>query len=220
MKQIATIALAAATLLVGADVHAQAPGAAPVDPAPPAAHTQGWDGHQSWGVGLRTVSKALRDAEADDDVEPTEFGGGGLQLRYRSSARWEFELAIEGSSAELYDGDLVHHSAGATLAVLYHMRPHRNWDWYLLAGVGGTEERFEQTNKGDTEDLVFSQAHVHLGVGLERRFRSFGIGAELRLIGAGLDPEAGDAPRYMEGAAPVPESSSGGQFNLTGTYYF
>jgi hypothetical protein len=223
MKKIT--ALVPLVLLAAAGpASAQAPGSAPAptaDPAP-APRADGWEGHQtSWGIGLRTVGKSLAAKGDDDRDDAVDMGGGGLTVRYRLNRRWELDLALESAEGELADGLVTRTSGGATLAALYHMRPDRNWDWYVLAGLGGSEERLSREGKGgEMIEESFSQAHVHLGVGLERRFRRFGIGAELRAIGAALNTEEGDAPAYMEGQTPIPEESSGGQLNITATYYF
>src|SRR5512134_38845 len=90
------------------------------------------------GVGLHAVSLAIANRE-DPDAEPTHLGGGGLQLRYRLTPRWELELGFStlretDEDGMVVDGPEIH---TATLGAMFHMRPGRRWDWYLIGAIGG-----------------------------------------------------------------------------------
>jgi len=197
-----------------------APVAAPVVVVAPA---QGWDGQQHWGIGLRLTSLSLR--QGDDPDTEMAYAGGGLQLRYRLNARWELELSAEHVVEQSPDGDGPveggQELGSGTLAALFHMRPHSRWDWYLLAGIGGTQDGREELS--EEQRKASAQGHVHLGIGLERRFRRFGIAAELRAVGMAPREEQSDAP-VAAGAMTTPEQeqpeTSGGQLNIAATYYF
>lgn len=231
------LAFAAALSVVAfhaAPALAQAPGncdcAVPVVVAPQP--SQGWQG-QRFGVGLRFSSISLS-PENDPDSE-TEFAGGGLQLRYRINARWELEGAIDGGREQLEDGSegSVHLSM-MTVSALFHLRPYRRWDIYALAGIGGAAAHQEGMDPDDAPQF----GHVALGIGVERRFRRFGIAAELRMIGmspseddtATAQPPTPDTrpdgstgmavPPLDEPAVIEDDGIGGGQFSLVANYYF
>jgi hypothetical protein len=180
----------------------------------------GWDGRQHWGIGLRATSLGLR--TGDDPNSEMHYVGGGLQLRYRLNARWELELSAEHVT-EQRDGQGVVEGgaelASGTLAALFHMRPYARWDWYLLAGAGGTQDGRKDLT--DEQRKASAQGHVHLGVGVERRFHHLGIAAELRAVGmAKKDDPAGAKMTDTTGTTTSDPQQSGGQFNLAATYYF
>jgi opacity protein-like surface antigen len=229
------LAFAAALALLALDAApalAQAPGncecaAPPVVTITPI-QTQGWQG-QRFGVGLRLSSISL--SPKSDPDSHADFAGGGLQLRYRINARWEIEGAIDGGREQLDDG-----SEGSTqlsivtASAIFHLRPHHNWDVYALAGIGGAAAHAE----GMDPDAAPQFGAFVLGAGVERRFRRFGIAAELRVIG--LQPSEDDSDvatdlALPEGSAgmllpPIDDGSAaddgiaGGSFSLVGNYYF
>ena len=59
-----------------------------------------------------------------------------------------------------------------------------------------------------------------VGVGVERRFDSVGIAAQLYGVGLERNDEELDGPAYVGREGPVPERSSGGLFQIVGNYYF
>ncbi len=214
-------AVALGLLIAAAPAAAQAPGQgpggynpapAPPPPAPPRIET--------WSVGAHIASLSLAPKGDNSGDAQTDMGGGGLHVRYRMTPRWGFELSLDDVKGDIADG-MTRESGSATLSVALHLRPGHRWDWYLLAGFGGgTEKVTRQSKSGDSIEETFNQSHAQLGAGLERRFGSFGVSAELRLIGAKVDPDKGDAPSYTDMTAPIPFESSGGSFRLAGTYYF
>ncbi|MCB9561585.1 MAG: hypothetical protein H6709_09485 [Kofleriaceae bacterium] len=220
---LATLGVAA-TALVASPAHADsnAPGAcdcgaaAPVE-APAAA---GWDGTR-WGVSLRLGSLTLHPDASPDAT--TDYGGGGVQVRYRLGARWELEVTSDGYS-QPEDQDRSQVLSLATLGARFHLTPYRRWDWYLLAGVGGAREVSRDMAPADAP----AQGVVALGGGVERRFGHFGISAELRAVGVAA-PDGGDvaapvagtmrAPGGGAAAAPA-DGTSGGGFTIAATYHF
>jgi hypothetical protein len=232
------LSLAAVPVAV-ATASAQPAGAAPgacetcYSPAPvAAAPAPEVDTSRRWGVGLRMTSFAIAN-RADPEGEPDQLGGGGLQIRYRFARRWEAELGFDGLShhhdddgatrAENEGPELV----STSLAALYHFRPERRWDWYVLAGIGSIAPP-------DEDDGAQVRGAFHLGIGIERRWRKIGIGAELRAVG--IAPVDGDEAAPATGTArvadpstttPAPpaegrdeEGDSAGQFSIRATYYF
>src|SRR5688500_5116898 len=101
--------------------------AAPVVVAPPAPEV---DPSRRFGVGLHIASLAIADRD-NPDADPTQLGGGGLQIRYKLTPRWELELGLstmrEHDDEHMPVGPEMH---AATLGALFHMRPGRRWDWY------------------------------------------------------------------------------------------
>lgn len=178
-----------------------------------------------WGIGLRATSMALA-PESSPDAE-TQYSGGGLQLRYRLKPRWQLELSMDHFQERLENGDEgTRQLDSVTLAALYHFRPYARWDWYLLAGIGGTGDGDPEAS--DEAREASQMGHIALGAGVERRFGHFAIGAELRMIGmAPPEEEERDvpvmptsAPGMTVPAAEADEGISGGQFSIAGTYYF
>lgn len=180
-----------------------------------------------WGIGLRMTSMTL--APENDPEAETEYGGGGLQLRYRLRPRWQLELSIDHVTERLEDGEMgTRQLQSATLAAQYHFRPYARWDWYALVGIGGTANGDPEIS--DEERRASEVGHFHLGAGIERRFRHFAIGAELRAVGmAPHDDELEDAPQddpVQPTGMTVPTeeiertATNGGQLTIAATYYF
>lgn len=227
-----TIAGAAAGLaFTAADASAQAEGgppgacacAAPIAPAVAAPASL-----PRWGVGLRATSMGL--APESNPEAQTQYGGGGLQLRYRVRPRWQLELAVEHFTEKLENGDDgTRHLDSVVLSASYHFRPYARWDWYVLAGLGGISDGAPDIS--DEEREASRMGQVHVGAGVERRFRRFAIGAELRGVGMS-PPDEEVAPARADEPAGAPsapamtlpgarlEELSGGQLTIAGTYYF
>lgn len=179
----------------------------------------------TWGIGLHMTSLTLAAKESPD--AKTQYGGGGLQLRYRVAPRWQLELSLDHVREQHDDGtEGDRHLQSVTFAALYHLRPHARWDWYLLAGVGATGDG--NPDLSDEAREASQAGHVHVGAGVERRFRHVGIAAELRAVGIAppeaddgdkIQPVAGDAAMTVPSPAEA-EGLSGGQLTIAATYYF
>jgi hypothetical protein len=221
---LSTAGLAAATY-VTADAQV-GPGACDCAVAPaPVVMVEAPPSLPTWGIGLRMTSMSLA-PESNPDAE-TEYGGGGLQVRYRLAPRWQLELAFDHVTEQLENGEMgTRQLQSATLAAQYHFRPYNRWDWYAMVGIGGTANGDPEIS--DEEREASSVGHVALGVGLERRWNHFALGLELRAVGlAPREPEdvpETDPVRPTGMSVPtqeiVSESTSGGQATLAATYYF
>jgi hypothetical protein len=188
-----------------------------------AAGAEPWDGEQKWAVGLHGAALGLEPADAPEDK--IELAGHGLHARYRINARWEVELSAEKMLSNPDDSATSREARAVTLSALVHLTPHKQWAWYLIGGIGGTDERVSYLNAaGANVNAEIEHSHVHLGVGLERRFRRFGIGVQLRAVGMTLKHESDD-DRSIQLEQPhqpgaIPEESSGAQLNVAAAYYF
>jgi hypothetical protein len=176
-----------------------------------------------WGIGLRATSLSL--APESDHEAQTEYGGGGFHVRYRVRPKWQLELSTAHVTERLEDGgEGERQLQSVTLAALYHFNPYARWDWYVLAGFGGTGDASPDISDEQREDS--QMGHFALGAGIERRFRRFGISAELRVVGmAPPEEEDDDAPAVPTAPAmtlpgEAGEPMSGGQFSIAATYYF
>lgn len=198
--------------------------APPLAPAP--APSEGWDGSR-WGIGLRLSSTSFTD-EANPDAEPTQFGGGGIEIGYRLGARWEFTLELGGGQEKLEDGsEGTRQMSAATLAANYHLRPYRAWDVVLAAGFGSTT--IVEEGASDEMREAAARGHIKLGVAVERRLRRWPVGLSIGLSMIGVAPAEEDAPDAPTTQVPpaMPElvddedeGVSGGELTLGATYYF
>ncbi len=206
----------AAALALGLVFHAvpamAQPGAAPVV-QPPA--TSAPTPFKRWGIGLHTSSGEMSSSLNPDNK--IKFGGGGLHVSYRVNHRWGFQVSLDATKGEYAPG-IDRDSRPMTLAATLHLGNSPTWDWYLLAGFGGSREIVTSMDPNGREiELEYRQVHVHMGGGLEYRWGSIGLGAEFRIVGAARDEN------YTQGApaeGPVPEESSGAMLRLVGTYHF
>jgi hypothetical protein len=204
-----------------------APPAAPAygyGPAVPIVVPQSPDLVHRLGVGLHGMGLAIANRE-DPDADPTQLGGGGLQVRYRLTRRWELELGI--GALQQHDEETgepigsVFHTA--TLGALFHMRPGHHWDWYLVGALGAMHEG-EHDDDHDTRD---ARPMAQLGIGVQYRWTHLAIGADFRAVGIGpLEKDAAEpgAPttqgKIGGGSTSDDEGDAGGQFTLAATYYF
>lgn len=186
---------------------------------------QPWDGEQHWGIGAHASGVGLSASDAEgDEARSFELGGGGIQLRYRLNWRWSFEAEIDGVSGQLEDNGPTRRSSGLGLAAIFHINPYQAWTWHVLAGFGGGRDdiRFLEfvDDKPMRGEVSFSHGMFQLGGGVERRFRKFGVGIELRLLGMTRNDDDLDGPAFEGMDEPAPREESGGRFNLYANYYF
>lgn len=167
-----------------------------------------------WGLGLHLQSMTVADPAAMEG-EGTNYGGAGLQVRYRVSPRWQLELTAGHVTEQDVDEAVARHLDTAALSALYHLRPYARWDLYLIGGLGvtsdgdpdATDEAKEASRLGD----------VQLGVGVERRFGRIGIGAELRAVfQAERETDAATLMTTDDEEAP----RGAGKVAFGATYYF
>lgn len=178
----------------------------PPPPPPPPAQL----GHR-WGVGLRLTSQQVAPESAPD--EAIQLGGGGLHVRWRFARGFSIELELEGVESDPEATYRRSHGM-TTVALAWHLTPGGVWDWFVLAGIGGGQAEVSyQGADGHTMRYRYDQTHARLAVGLERRWHRLGIGAEVGAVGMAKNG-AEEAPRDDR------MQLSGGQLNLSATYYF
>jgi hypothetical protein len=223
---LSTVALAQGAPGDCGDCYAAAPVVVPV--AAPAPEV---DLSRRLGVGLHVASLAIANHD-DPDAEPTQLGGGGLQVRYKLTPRWELELGL--SALRQHDDDgmptgpILH---SATLGALFHMRPGKRWDWYLVGAVGGLHEGEHDDANAEHQGRAMAQ----LGIGVDHRWGRLGVGLELRAVGIAPEEDDGrasatDAAARTAGTGgttttpPAVEDDRrgdhGAQVSLGATYYF
>lgn len=167
-----------------------------------------------WGLGLHLQSLTIADPAAMDG-EGTPYGGGGLQVRYRLSPRWQLELAAGHVTEQDVDEAVARHLDTVALSAQYHPRPFARWDLYLVAGLGATSDG--DPDATDEAKEASRIGDVQLGVGVERRFGRIGVGAELRAVFQ-AEPEPDDAALMTTGDDE--RARGAGKLALGATYYF
>ena len=180
-----------------------------------------------WAIALHLGSATISPTDTPD--QKSEWGGGGLELRYRLAPRWELGLAVDGGREQLADGSQGDRTLErTTLSARFHPRPYATWDFYGIAGVGSAAI-------GTVDQPPPPDAHRGLGtlgLGVERRFGHIGIAAELSMLGIGA-PKAQETPVAMPVAASAPGATTappamttadngygGGSFTLAASYAF
>ena len=236
--------LVLASLFVAATAYAQAPGdyygdegtgapgmSDPVAPTPPAPPLR----NQRWSIGLGIGSMSLAPHNAPDNE--TEYGVGQLAVRYLATRHLEIELAVGGGTEKLEDGKEGDREVSqGVLALRYRFSPGRNWNWWLMAGMGSLAvTRHEAT---DEERDLAQQSTLQFGAGLERRWSRFALQLEFRAVGVKAHelqdmPVTGTVSVDPSGMTKTPEppppgttttnagdGMKGGQVIFSGNYYF
>jgi len=178
-----------------------------------------------WGIGVHLGGLGVtseRDRDDGGDADKTDLGLVGLQLRFRLHRRWELELDVSAMGGELSGpGDTRRTTGAVILGGMFHINPDSRWLWSVLLGVGGARDRIWYEKNGDrVTQAEFAEGLVRLGIGLERRFGSWGLAAQLYGVGLARDEDQLDGPEFVGRDGPVPEKSSGGLFQLVASYYF
>ncbi|MBK9030347.1 MAG: outer membrane beta-barrel protein [Myxococcales bacterium] len=193
-----------------------APGSCDCAVTPPAAAPAPAPRLARWGVGVHLASITLPDPTGMDDGG-TSYGGGGLQLRYRLSPRWQLELSAAHAQEQDVDASVARQLDSVAISALYHLRPFARWDVYLVAGLGATSDG--DPDATDEARQASQMGDVRFGGGVERRIGKIGVGAELRAIVVGQREP--DATARMAGAPAAAEPQrGGGALTLGATYYF
>ena len=224
------LALATAPLFLAATAYAQAPGdysggdyyagpsAAPIVApqvvvAPPPPPTVG---RFSVSLGLGSMSLAADNAEKG---QTTDFAIGQIALRYRAWRHLELELSFAGGNQQLTDeqgggeGDLK--IAHITLAARYRFGVEKHFNWWLMAGFGGTT--IAPKNATSDEAEMQQRGHGMLGIGAEYRWTHFALQAEAK--GIGVSPTEAEQ-QYADDTGMDATGLGGGSFTLAGAYYF
>jgi len=225
---LVSVALALGLFLAAAHQAAAQPPAPPFAVQPPGAVpviiVQPRPRMHRWGIGVHLGGMGVRKHEDDgnDDGPKTDLGLVGLQLRYRLHRRWELELAFSYMEGQLPDlGDTRRSTASLILGGMFHINPDSRWLWSVLFGIGGARDAIWYEKQGDRiVQSEFAEGLVRLGVGLERRFESWGLAAQLYGVGLERDDDKLDGPAYVDRDGPVPQHSSACLFQLVASYYF
>ena len=166
------------------------------------------------GVTGRVVSLGLTDGTTE-----TQYGGGGIAASYRINRRWEIVLALDALDAP--EGPDLH---STTLAARFHLTPHKKWDWYAVAGIGGLHEVPLEGEAEANEGVT--RGRFNLGVGLQRRWPRWSLGAEFQMVGVGPKEEVTEpmSTTARETTPPtamaVDEGLSGGELTIAATLFF
>jgi hypothetical protein len=221
------LALASAPLFLAATAHAQAPGdyagdyyagpsAAPIvqpqavvaPPPPPSV------GRFSVALGVGSMSLAAEESE-----QTTDFAIGEIALRYRGWRHLELELSFAGGNQQLSEeqgggeGDLK--IAHITLAARYRFGIQNHFNWWLMAGFGGTTIAPKGASSDEAE--MQQRAHGMLGIGAEYRWTKFALQAEAK--GIGVSPTEAEQ-EYADNYGMEATGLGGGSFTIAGAYYF
>lgn len=151
----------------------------------------------------------LGETELAPDHGPSmTFGGAAIAVRYRPWRHLELELSFGGGRERRHDGgDGELAMATGTLAARYRFNPERDWNVWLLAGVGSTVVAPHVST--EEERAAAQRPHVAIGAGIERRWNRLALQFEVRALGLG--------PTVDEKG---PEELGGGAFSLGASYYF
>jgi hypothetical protein len=212
----ATLAILALPRLAAAQPSATQP----VVEAAPAAE-------RNWGIGVHLGGLGLHPEDDDSEEATTGMGGGGVQVRYRLHRRWDLELDLSGFGEHHHgdepDADGLRRSTGmVVLGAMFHINPGSDWEWSVLAGLGGAHDTLEARDKtGELRTVAeFSNGLFRLGIGLEKRWERIGLAAQIYGVGMERNDDELDGPAYMDQDTPLARKQTGGLFQLAASYYF
>jgi opacity protein-like surface antigen len=229
-----SLRLVVASLFVTATAFAQAPGEVqPVAPAAAPVVENPCGGcfvpvmANRWAVGLSIGSMSLAPRDTPDDQ--THFAIGELAVRFRATPHLELELSVGGGREQTDNGmDGTHEVSTATLGLRYRFMAEHRWNWYLMAGLGGTAVTLRDATDQEKKDA--NRGQVSFGAGLERRFDHFALQAELRFVSQFADDNSASTTPVVGTVMPVgdpPPSTAtpsttyrGGQLTIGASYYF
>ncbi|MBA3455041.1 MAG: outer membrane beta-barrel protein [Deltaproteobacteria bacterium] len=229
--------LSIAPLFVAASANAQAPGewtpeqsaAQPHHPVgyaptsnyaqPPVAAVAPAPRARRWSIGLNVGQTELT-ANSEYDSQSATFDTGSLAIRYRPWRHLELELSFGGGSQtvdddEYYGGESELAMATGTLAARYRFNPQRHWNWWLLAGIGGTT--VANSDASDDEVEAAQRPHGVLGIGVEHRWTRFAVQFELRAMAVG---QTKNEMELADQGIMTTDGLTGGNFAFGASYYF
>jgi opacity protein-like surface antigen len=235
------VALSLAPLFASSLARAQAPGEyVPPPPAPVAVPRDvgcGWGCSiaepvmaRRWALGLSLGSMGIAPEGQPDNA--TRFTIAELALRFRVTPHLELDLAVGGGRERTVDGADGDREVGqGMLALRYRFQSEAQWNWFVMGGIGGAAVTRHDATDQERDDAM--QPAAMLGIGIERRFHSFALQAELRAIGFG-ERKRNDAvpPMPVEPAMSTPtpvlpaevvtssEKRNGGTLTIGVAYYF
>ncbi len=223
--RLALLSSAVAVSSLAGTAFAQAPGDwspppqtyyyAPPAPAPVAPRVQ------KWSVGVSLATTELQGNAYDS--QPMVFNGAQFAVRYRGWRHLELELSFGGGRQNYEDGTEGPLSMGTgMLAARYRFNPNAPWNMFLMAGVGMT--KIADHDASDYEREGSERSHAAIGIGLERRWSSFAISAELRALAVGESQDEMDVYYdgygYGYGYEEPDRGLSGGTAQIGASFYF
>jgi hypothetical protein len=172
----------------------------------------------SLGLGIGFVDLAPHSAT----VGTTQFDIVQLSLRYLATRHLEIELGLSGGREVLGDMEGDREVSQAVIALRWRFNPHRRWNWWVMAGMGSLA--VTKVGASDDDRNYAQQSTLQFGAGLERRWQRFAIQAELRAVGVAPNDPSGEVavPTMTRGPSLDDpwQGKAGGQFALSGNYYF
>ena len=189
-------------------VHAHAqPGAAPVQlqPAQPESVMD-----RRWSISGDFGFRAYKTQRQQDNLE-VSTGVIDLTARYRVARAIEVGLQLGvGGSEELAAGSLL-------IEGRYRFRAERRWNIYTGLAIGATGI---SRKEGASEAEKKGRGTLLVSAGVERRWRSWALFAELRVGGVGANRELA-TPVAPDAAYSFSRYSlSAGGWTIGGTFYF
>ncbi|HEY3357526.1 MAG TPA: outer membrane beta-barrel protein [Polyangia bacterium] len=176
-----------------------------------------------YSLGLRWEVAGINQTVAGEDVV---MGGGGLMFRYRHSAHWGLEAAVDGLASSFANGRFTRSSVPMTVSLMCHLTPRGPFDLYAIGGIGYVTSDVRVENPPGHPDLAvgkqsFGEFQAHIGMGAELRLgRAFGLTADLRYVGRVLtDSQDGQYYKNIDNGV-VPSTSQGFLFTMGGLVHF
>ena len=194
-------------VLLTGTAYAQAPGE--VTPMPPSQAAPSSVMDRRWAISAEVGTLGLKPDR--DNADNVSFGMFELSGRFRIRSWVEVGLSIYGGGA--MEGELS--TGGLFIDGRYRFLAENPWNVFALLSLGVVSV----AQKDGTDAEKKGRGAVRIGVGVERRFRTFGIQAELRLIGVGENKDF--EPMTVTPNAEMAKSKlNGGSLTIGGTYYF
>jgi hypothetical protein len=190
----------AVLVLLAGTAHAQPPGQTQPIAAPESVMDRRWSIDASAGsLGLKAK-----------DYDNVTFGMFELAGRFRIRPWVDVGLSFYGAGTK---GPLS--TGGLYVDGRYQFLAERAWNVWALLSLGVATCARDDAS----DDAQKGRGSIRIGAGVERRFRRFGIHAELRLIGIGENQDFDSASPTRDDAM-AKNSLDGGSLTFGGTFYF
>ncbi|CAN5682345.1 hypothetical protein BH11MYX1_BH11MYX1_08220 [soil metagenome] len=173
-----------------------------------------------WALGLSFGTLGVAPDSAPDAT--ANFDVGELSLRFRMTRHLELEAAAGGGHLTYSDGtQSTTKIQTAALSLRYRFAVERNWNWWVMGGVGVAAMVDDNATQDQTDQA--SRALGQFGLGLEHRWNHFALQAELKGVAMGETKAERDGtvayPTYV-GRTSSGDTLSGGVFSIGASYYF
>jgi hypothetical protein len=154
-------------------VHAQAPGqAVPIQAPAPAPSVMDRRWAVSAGIGWESLT-----AKTEDGAKIT-FAMVDLAARFRIKPAFEIDLGLVAGGGKK-DGDVT--TSGLFVDGRYRFQAERAWNVFLEGGLG----LVSVAPKVGVGGQKAARPALRIGVGVERRFTSFALFGQVRVVGVG-----------------------------------